>query len=134
MIAFSQTDINHSTNNLSVLDSTKCTTIIPCTTARKIVIDLLKGDSAIAELVVTQELLQQTEWKVSEREGQIVLYKQRIADYDITIKNYEEVAKNYKHITTGLEEDKQSLKKTIKILGWGVGITTLAAILGFAIH
>jgi hypothetical protein len=114
--------------------TSKCTTIIPCTTAQKIVVDLLKGDSAIAELQLTQELLQQTEWKVAERESQIALYKQRITDYDITVRNYEEVAKNYKHITTGLESDKQGLKKTVKILGWGIAITTLTALLSFAIR
>ena len=88
----------------------------------------------MAELKITQEILKETEWKLSERESQISLYKSRVAEYDHIINSYDEVAKNYKQVTTGLENDKFILKKTVKILGWGVGITTLAAILGFAIH
>ena len=45
-----------------------------CETARKVAVDLLQGDSAKAELAITQDLLKQTEAKVAAQDTIIKSY------------------------------------------------------------
>lgn len=114
MTSFSQTDT-----------SKVC---LPYNTAKQIAIDLVRGDSAIAELnLVNQKvfllqeklsakdlIIQEMNSKNSLCNSQSILLQQKI---DI-----------YTDVTSQLSLQNQKLKRTVTILGVTVGVTTLTAL------
>ena len=128
MTSFSQTV----TNKKSVVDTCKLT--LSCEIARKVAIDLVKGDSARAELAATQHLLQVTETKVSVRDQIIDSYMIKEQNYHQQINLYKQKEEGYVEIVTGLEQDSKKLKKSVKIIGTTAGVLLVTTILGFLAH
>lgn len=108
-----------------------CKVVLSCETARKIAVDLVQGDSAKAELGLTQELLKQTEQKVVAQDTIIKSYVVKTQVYEQQINLYTEKEEKYKQVVFGLQEDKRKLKTGIKILGVTVGILTITTVIGF---
>jgi len=105
-----------------------------------IAIDLVRGDSAIAELKLTNKLVWQLNEKISTQDSIITLYIAKEQNYIGQINNYDKIIVKKDEIITGLESDvtkltrkNNSLKSALKWLGGGfiaslLTITTLIAI------
>ena len=110
MIAFSQRDTSHICFDYNV--------------GKLIAIDLVKGDSAIAELNETKILLDLYKKQSIEKDTMIEIYKSKETNYLTYISNTEKVVDNYKKINldltksnTNLQDKNKRLKTTVKILG-----------------
>jgi hypothetical protein len=105
-----------------------------------IAIDLVRGDSAIAELKLTNKLVWQLNEKISTQDSIITLYIAKEQNYIGQINNYDKIIVKKDEIITGLESDvtkltrkNNNLKSALKWLGGGfvaslLTITTLIAI------
>ena len=105
-----------------------------------IAIDLVRGDSAIAELKLTNKLVWQLNEKISTQDSIITLYIAKEQNYIGQINNYDKVIVKKDEIITGLESDvtklsqkNNRLKSGLKFLGGGfvaslLVIVTLVAI------
>ena len=81
-----------------------CNVRISCDVAKRIAVDLLRGDSMRAELATTQHVLQLTEEEVIVKDGIIAAYEQK----DIT---YQEMIAALEQKSTVLEGRIQKLEK-----------------------
>ena len=105
-----------------------------------IAIDLVRGDSAIAELKLTNKLVWQLNEKINTQDSIITLYIAKEQNYISQINNYDKIIVKKDEIITGLESDvtkltrkNNNLKSALKWLGGGfvaslLTITTLIAI------
>ena len=105
-----------------------------------IAIDLVRGDSALAELKLTNKLVWQLNEKISTQDSIITLYIAKEQNYIGQINNYDKVIVKKDEIITGLESDvtklsqkNNRLKSGLKFLGGGfvaslLVIVTLVAI------
>lgn len=123
MTAFSQ----------SVTIKDTCKVSIPCTTAKKIAIELVQGDSAKAELAATQTLLQTTEEKIQFKDSIIQTYVEKNQNYAQQISLYKEKESKYIFIVSDLEKDNKKLRKTTKVLTGTVGVLVLTTVIGFLV-
>jgi protein-disulfide isomerase len=105
-------------------------------TAQKIAADLVKGDSAKAELEKTQELASQLKEKIVEQDSIIKLYIEKDSNYIIQIQKYDKIKETQSLINEGLEKDVIKLKsknerlKTAAIwMGSSLGVLTSVIIL-----
>jgi hypothetical protein len=112
----------------------------PYSTAKKIAIDLVKGDSAIAELKVVNKLVWQLNEKIDTQDSIIKLYVVKEQNYISQIDNYDKILVKKDEIITGLEGDvatlsrkNNRLKKGIKWLGGGFVASILTIITLIAI-
>jgi hypothetical protein len=112
----------------------------PYSTAKKIAIDLVKGDSAIAELKVVNKLVWQLNEKIDTQDSIIKLYVVKEQNYISQIDNYDKILVKKDEIITGLEGDvatlsrkNNRLKKGIKWLGGGLVASILTIITLIAI-
>jgi len=108
--------------------------------AKLIAIDLVKGDSAIAELKVVNKLVWQLNEKISAQDSIFTLYIAKEQNYIGQINNYDKIIVKKDEIITGLESDvtklsrkNNRLKSGLKFLGGGfvaslLVIVTLVAI------
>jgi hypothetical protein len=96
--------------------------------------DLLRGDSAIAELKLTQENLELTNRTVKHQQNIIDAYAAKEGIYKEQIRLYNEKETKYDEIVKGLEKDTRRFKRTIKVLGVGFTVTGTAAILLWLVH
>jgi hypothetical protein len=94
--------------------------------AKLIAIDLAKGDSAIAELKLTNKLVWQLNEKISIQDSIITLYIAKEQNYINQINNYDKIIVKKDEIITGLESDvtklsrkNNRLKSGLKFLGGG---------------
>jgi len=94
--------------------------------AKLIAIDLVKGDSAIAELKVVNKLVWQLNEKISIQDSTITLYIDKEQNYIIQISDYNKIIVKKDEIITGLESDvtkltrkNNNLKSVLKWLGGG---------------
>lgn len=108
--------------------------------AKQIAIDLVKGDSAIAELKVVNKLVYQLNEKINSQDSTITLYIEKEKNYNSQILNYEKVVENKDKIITGLEKDvndlnrkNTNLKTGLKWLGGGFVASLLTIITLIAI-
>ena len=102
-------------------------------TAKKIAIDIVRGDSAKVELEKTIILVTQLEEKNSTSQRLVNSYVEKCANYQTQISLYREKEVKYTGIITGLESDVKKEKKKNKVfkyLSIGLGATT---VLGFVI-
>ena len=112
----------------------------PYSKAKQIAIDLVKGDSALAELKVVNKLVWQLNEKIDTQDSIITLYVAKEQNYIAQITNYEKINVVKDKIITGLEGDveklnrkNERLKKGLKWIGGGfvasiLTIITLVAI------
>ena len=103
--------------------------------AKLIALDLVKGDSAIAELKLANKLIWQLNKKGNAQDSLVTLYVAKEQNYIEQIKNYDQVIVKQKSIITGLEEDvvkltnkNERLKKGLKWLGGGFVASLLSVI------
>jgi len=108
-------------------------------TAKKIAADLVKGDSAKAELEKTQKLVKQLNEKIVEKDSVIRDYVKKDTNYITQVKSYAEIKEKQSVLVTGLEKDKEklitennNLKTGLKWLGGGF-LGTLISLLTFAL-
>ena len=120
-LSFSQKD----TNNIC----------FPYSTAKKIAIDLIKGDSAIAELNVVNKLVWQLNEKIDTQDSIIKLYVIKEQNHISQISNYNKILVKKDEIIIGLEDDvttlsrkNNQLKKGIKWIGGGFVASILTII------
>lgn len=120
LAAFSQTGTNK--NNL---------VCFPDSTAKKVAIDLVRGDSARAELIKTKQLVIKLEDKNAVNERLINSYVNKCANYTEQITLYRQKESKFTEIISGLESDVKQLKKKNKFFRYvtiGLGTTTAALI------
>ena len=103
--------------------------------AKQIAIDLVKGDSAIAELKITNKLVWQLNEKISTQDSTITLYIVKEQNYISQINNYDKISTKKDEIITGLEKDvtkltkkNNRLKTGLKYLGGGFVASILTII------
>ena len=108
--------------------------------AKSIALDLVKGDSAIAELKLANKLIWQLNEKSSAQDSLVTLYIDKEQNYMGQIANYDQILTKQESIITGLESDVKTLtrkndilKKGLKWLGGGfvaslLSVVTLVAI------
>ena len=108
-------------------------------TAKKIAADLVKGDSAKAELEKTQKLVKQLNEKIVEKDSVIRDYVKKDTNYINQVKSYAEIKEKQSVLVTGLEKDKEklitennNLKTGLKWVGGGF-LGTLISLLTFAL-
>jgi hypothetical protein len=94
--------------------------------AKQIAIDLVKGDSAVAELKVVNKLVWQLNEKIDTQDSIITLYAAKENNYISQIDNYNKIIVKKDTIINGLEKDvatltnkNNNLKKGLKWLGGG---------------
>ena len=103
--------------------------------AKQIAIDLVRGDSAIAELKITNKLVWQLNEKISTQDSTITLYIVKEQNYISQINNYDKISIKKDEIITGLEKDvtkltkkNNRLKSGLKYLGGGFVASILTII------
>jgi len=103
--------------------------------AKQIAIDLVRGDSAIAELKITNKLVWQLNEKISTQDSTITLYIVKEQNYISQINNYDKISTKKDKIITGLEKDvtkltkkNNRLKTGLKYLGGGFVASILTII------
>ena len=108
--------------------------------AKQIAIDLVRGDSAIAELKITNKLVWQLNEKISTQDSTITLYIAKEQNYISQINNYDKISTKKDEIITGLEKDvtkltkkNNRLKTGLKYLGGGFVASILTIITLIAI-
>jgi hypothetical protein len=127
LTSFSQTV----TSSKSVTDT--CKVIIPCDIARKVAVDLVRGDSARAELAITQDLLEVVEAKVIMKDQIIDLHIIKEQNYNQQINLYKEKENYYTHIVTGLEGDNKKLKKKVGLLRAASSVLLVTTLFGLSL-
>ena len=102
-------------------------------TAKKIAVDLVKGDSAIAELDKTNQLIFDLLNKSNRQDSIIRDFKTKDFNFSMQIQNYNQIGEQQSIIIRGLETDvsklqksNNRLKKGLKWLSGGL-VTTLAS-------
>jgi len=110
------------------------------TTARQIAIDLVRGDSATAELKVVNKLVWQLNEKIQSQDSLILLYVEKENNYIEQINNYKKIIIEKDKITTGLEKNvtdltrkNTNLKSGLKWLSGGFVASVLTIITFIAI-
>ena len=103
--------------------------------AKQIAIDLVRGDSAITELKITNKLVWQLNEKISTQDSTITLYIVKEQNYISQINNYDKISTKKDEIITGLEKDvtkltkkNNRLKTGLKYLGGGFVASILTII------
>ena len=103
--------------------------------AKQIAIDLVRGDSAIAELKITNKLVWQLNEKINTQDSTITLYIVKEQNYISQINNYDKISIKKDEIITGLEKDvtkltnkNNRLKSGLKYLGGGFVASILTII------
>lgn len=117
LIAFSQTDTN---NKNKSPEPVKC---FPISTAKSIAKDLLRGDSAMAELKLANEQITKLEEKVSLKDSVIVTMQKKEENYQTIIKSQDEKYQVLDNHTKNLELQlkKEKVKNKFKnVIGGGL--------------
>jgi len=104
-------------------------------TAKKIAVDLVKGDSAIAELDQTNQLISDLLNKSSRQDSIIKDFKTKDLNFSMQIQNYNQIGKQQDIIIRGLETDVSKLQKSnnrlkrgLKWLGGGFTVALSSTI------
>jgi len=103
--------------------------------AKQIAIDLVRGDSAITELKITNKLVWQLNEKISTQDSTITLYIVKEQNYISQINNYDKISTKKDEIISSLEKDvtkltkkNNRLKTGLKYLGGGFVASILTII------
>ena len=102
---------------------------------KQIAIDLVRGDSAITELKITNKLVWQLNEKISTQDSTITLYIIKEQNYISQINNYDKISTKKDEIISILEKDvtkltkkNNRLKTGLKYLGGGFVASILTII------
>ena len=94
----------------------------PDSIVKKVAKDLLRGDSARAELTETKILVHELELKNFTNERLVNTYVHKVANYSSQIDLYRQKEVKYVEMVTGLERDVKKEKKKNKIFKIVTGI------------
>jgi len=126
-----------SSNSFSQIDTNRI--CFSYSKAKLIALDLVKGDSAIAELKVANKLIWQLNEKSNAQDSLVTLYVAKEQNYIKQVTDYEKIVTVQDTIIKGLEKDvidltrkNTNLKKGIKWLGGGF-VSSILVILTFTI-
>jgi hypothetical protein len=104
-------------------------------TAKLIAVDLVKGDSAVAELKVTNKMVWQLNEKINTQDSLVTLYIVKEQNYISQINNYDQISNKQTSVITDLESDvitltrkNNRLKKGIKLVSGGFVASVLIII------
>jgi len=125
LTAFSQTDTS---KKEPTPEPVKC---LPVSTFKKIAQDLLKGDSAMAELKLANEEISKLEEKVALKDSVIVTMQQKEENYKTIIVAHEQkfgVLENYTK-SVELQLKKEKVKNKFKSFLGGTAILALTTLL-----
>ncbi len=89
-------------------------------TSQKIAADLVKGDSAKAELEKTQKLIKQLNQTIVEKDSVINAYVKKDTNYITQIQKYAEIKETQSLFNKGLEKDVEKLKTENENLKTGI--------------
>lgn len=106
----------------------------PDSVVKKIAKDLVRGDSARAELTETKILVKQLEEKNSTNERLVNTYVSKVANFSTQINLYKEKEVRYVEMVTGLEKDVKKEKKKNKIFKVVTGVLFTSTVIGFVLH
>lgn len=120
LIAFSQKDTK------TVIDSTKC---FPFPVAKKIAVDLVKGDSAIVELNVANKLIDELNASIRLRDNLIEIGNQKEINYKLMVENCEKKNVILQEEYSKLNLKFNGLKKTNNYLVGGLAATLIYIII-----
>tara|TARA_R110000824_G_scaffold74972_1_gene190413 strand:- start:40 stop:468 length:429 start_codon:yes stop_codon:yes gene_type:complete len=84
--------------------------------AKQVAIDLVKGDSALAELEQTNSLVDQLTFKTIQQDSIINVYKDKDANCLSQINSYNKIREQHTIMVNGLEKDIESIKRENKNL------------------
>lgn len=87
----------------------------------------------MAELKLTQELLELERAKSTQQNEIIKSYVIKDTTYKQQISLYKQVGENYEFMIAGLEKDKRKLKLTKKVLGFAVGVLSVATLVEYLV-
>jgi hypothetical protein len=106
----------------------------PVEEAKLIAADLVRGDSAMAELKTTQNLLSLSNDKIKYLEGinESLALKNDYYKEEIVLYNQKE--DKYKYIVTGLEKNNRKLGVKVKVLGFSVSVLSIALAVSMLIN
>ena len=113
---------------------TNNTICFPDSTAKKIAIDLVRGDSAKAELTKTKILVDQLQEKITLQQRTVNVFADKVANYETQVDLFRKKEVKYNEIVTGLETDVKKFKRRNTYLKISVGILTVTTAIGFIIH
>lgn len=125
MNAFSQSDT-------SKVKKDSCSITLSCDVAKRVAVDLVRGDSARAELEATQRLVGLLNQKIDKQDSLNTTYAYQIINLNKQVVLYQEKEFEYTNIITTLEGDNRKQKRVIRVLGVAVGVlftSTLTLIL-----
>ena len=103
----------------------------PDTVAKKIAIDLVRGDSAKAELTKTKLLVTQLENKDLANQKLVGFYTEKCGNYETQINLYKQKETKYVSMVAGLESDVKREKKKNKIfkyVSYALGATLVTVL------
>ena len=103
----------------------------PDTVAKKIAIDLVRGDSAKAELTKTKLLVTQLENKDLTNQKLVGFYTEKCGNYETQINLYKQKETKYVSMVAGLESDVKREKKKNKIfkyVSYALGATLVTVL------
>ena len=103
----------------------------PDSIVKKVAKDLLRGDSARAELTETKILVHELELKNFTNERLVNTYVHKVANYSSQIDLYRQKEVKYVEMVTGLERDIKKEKKKNKIFKIVTGILITSTVIGF---
>jgi hypothetical protein len=106
----------------------------PDSIVKKVAKDLLRGDSARAELTETKILVHELELKNFTNERLVNTYVHKVANYSSQIDLYRQKEVKYVDIVTGLERDVKKERKKNKIFKIVTGILITSTVIGFVAH
>ena len=122
-----------SSNSFSQIDTNRI--CFSYNKAKSIALDLVKGDSAIAELKLANKLIWQLNEKSDAQDSLVTLYAAKEENYVGQIANYDQILLKQDEIITGLEGDVKTLtrkndilKKGLKWLGGGFVASLLSVV------
>ena len=101
----------------------------PVETAKKIAVDLARGDSAIAELTLTKEVLKTTEEVVVQKDNIINTYKEKVDNFSKQIVAYKAKEFQYQDMVTGLESDNKKLNRKLLFSKVSTGVVGAAGLI-----
>ena len=106
----------------------------PDSIVKKVAKDLLRGDSARAELTETKILVHELELKNFTNERLVNTYVHKVANYSSQIDLYRQKEVKYVEMVTGLERDVKKEKKKNKIFKIVTGILITSTVIGFVVQ
>lgn len=113
-------------------DTSRTTICLPAPVARQIAIDLLRGDSALAELSLTKALINSLEQKIYEKDKIIIQETRSKHDAQSQFEASQNIVNIQANQIAGLQHQNRQLRIGNKLLTGGivvVGSTALIALL-----